>query len=99
MIVKVKMLAFMDGEIRNVEIPDDTPDGEFLGAVFKLGQNMFQPVPNRCSVSVNDVILDERGPETKYVRVAGCGFQEMSKDEFDKFEALDKESRARLTFK
>lgn len=62
MIIPVKMLAFMDGEIRNVVLPDTfvgaiTPENTttILDRVFYYGQNDFQPVPKRCSVSVGDV--------------------------------------------
>jgi hypothetical protein len=55
MIVKVRMLAFGNGEIREVEIPDDTTPENILNQVFHFGQNDFQP-KNCPSVSVGDVI-------------------------------------------
>jgi hypothetical protein len=65
MIVEVELNAFQDGKIRPVEIPSEAihlPTMELLEEVFRLGQNMFQPVEGCCSVSVGDVIRfgDER---------------------------------------
>jgi hypothetical protein len=63
---EVEMLAFEDGKIRNVEVPQDeiktlklsdfdgTTSG-LLDAIFLYGQNDFQPQPI-CSVSVGDVV-------------------------------------------
>jgi hypothetical protein len=57
MIVQVLMLAYGDpGQVREVEIADDTPDEAVLDEVFKWGQNDFQP-QRCCSVSVGDVIV------------------------------------------
>jgi len=76
--VEVEMLAFMEGQIRPVEIPV----GEWLQAeteidalelVFRYGQNEFQPKPF-CSVSVGDVIR-LRGDRW---RVEGMGFAKLS---------------------
>jgi hypothetical protein len=75
-VVEVEMLAFMNGEVREVEVPAE----EFLAApdelavlelVFKYGQNDFQPKPF-ASVSVGDVIRF-RG---RRIKVAGMGFEE-----------------------
>jgi hypothetical protein len=75
-IVEVEMLAFMNGVMRQVEIPQD----EFLMAedelailelVFKYGQNDFQPKPF-ASVSVGDVI---RFRGRRYA-VSAFGFKE-----------------------
>jgi hypothetical protein len=74
--IEVEMQAFMNGEIRPVEIPRDeylaTPNElAILELVFKYGQNDFQPKPF-ASVSVGDVIRF-RG---RRVKVAGTGFEE-----------------------
>ena len=59
MIFEVQMLAFMDGEIRRVNVPDSEVTGNVpldLERIFYYGQNHFQPVKGRCSVSVGDVV-------------------------------------------
>jgi len=76
-IVEVEMLAFMNGAIREVEIPQDeylAAPGELavLELVFKYGQNDFQPKPF-ASVSVGDVIRF-RG---RRIEVAGMGFKDL----------------------
>jgi hypothetical protein len=84
------MYAFANDKsmIRNVEIPDielekakDVTDG--LELVFHYGhhygQNDFQQ-KNYSSVSVGDVIEYFKG---RYWMVMGCGFKELSKEEFD----------------
>lgn len=78
----VHMLAFHDYTpdnevLREVEIPDDEWDNAGdcnaqLGLVFYYGQNDFQPVPNRCSVSVGDVI---ELPGSSLFLVCGVGFR------------------------
>ena len=64
MIVNVLMLAHMDGEIRQVNVPDDewNDSPSPLDLVFYYGQNDVQPVPDRCSVSMGDVILFNGSP-------------------------------------
>lgn len=60
MIINVRMLAFMDGELRPVDVPDEEIGEDTqrcLERVFYWGQNDFQPVPKRCSVSMGDVAL------------------------------------------
>ena len=71
MLIDVQMLAFMDGQVRTVDVPDDEwkeacrLDAETrtgmpnaaLGQVFYYGQNEVQNVPDRCSVSVGDVAI------------------------------------------
>jgi hypothetical protein len=58
--VKVEMWAFQEGKIRIVEIPRNPHQTDLvipiLSEIFKYGQNEFQPNPERCSVSVGDVI-------------------------------------------
>ena len=59
--VQVEMLAFGEkGLFREVEIPTSYPHQgnteEILEATFRFGQNDFQPIADRASVSVGDVI-------------------------------------------
>lgn len=54
----VEMLAFGNGELRPVDVPDDELTGDLnadLELVFHYGQNDFQSLPYP-SVSINDVI-------------------------------------------
>jgi len=92
--VKVLMLAFMEGEIREVRIPSlfivdvDT----YLNEVFRLGQNDFQRVVDRCSVSTGDVIIDEifnEGPGPDYYKVASFGFEKMTAEQLEEYKKLD----------
>ena len=83
--IPVHMLAFMNGEIREVTLENEVS----LDEVFRLGQNEFQPVPGRCSVSVGDVI--EMGG--KYHIVEPVGFREMPPEEFALYKAMDRDKR------
>ena len=91
----VEMLAFQpEFAIRTVDVPDD----EFakaeelhqrLDLVFRYGQNDFQPVANRCSVSAGDVI---RIPNPKAINgeydwylVQNCGFHKMTGAEYEDY--------------
>lgn len=80
MIFEVALEAFMEGQIRKVEVPNERVEGksrsEVLDLVFMYGQNDFQP-QNMCSVSVGDVIHynGER------FEVAMLGFKKLSQDE------------------
>jgi hypothetical protein len=56
---EVEMLAFQGGLIRRVRVPEDELDGvpaHDLERIFYWGQNDFQPVAERCSVSMGDVV-------------------------------------------
>lgn len=81
--IKAYLWEFQNGIVRDIEIPgheltEDSPDSWLLDLAFKYGQNDFQPVPERCSVSVGDIIdLGERG----LFRVAACGFERVEKNE------------------
>ena len=87
--VKVHMLAFMDGETRMVEIPDGTEEVDILDSVFRNGQNEVQPCPDRCSVSMGDVIeLDGR-----YRVVSFGGFKEIGKEGFEAYIKLPRRER------
>jgi hypothetical protein len=82
---EVEMLAFGDGQIRKVTIPEDEPaydafnttTEDVLDLVFKWGQNDFQP-QRMPSVSVGDVIRipDGYGGWDAY-RVEPIGFQKL----------------------
>lgn len=88
--VKVHMLAFGEpNQIREVEIPDDTPATDILGAVFYYGQNDFQPVDNCPSVSMADVIEHDG----KFYRVDAVGFSEMSADDMKKYRETPRRDR------
>jgi hypothetical protein len=81
--VTVKMMAFMDGEERIVDIPDfysTVPLNELLNKVFEFGQNDFQP-QEMCSVSTGDVIVYQ----DKYYRVAMFGFEELTQEQYDAY--------------
>ena len=91
--VKVHMLAFGNGEIREVEVPGTDADWEdnevFLEAVFVNGQNENQPKPFP-SVSVGDVIEQNDG---KLYRVASLGFERMTRDQFTQYKNLERVER------
>lgn len=88
MIVNVRMTAFMDGEIRAVNIPDDTPADNVLDEVFRLGQNDFQPIKDRCSVSVGDVI------EYDGLHMVGAiGFFKITDEQFKELMAMPRRER------
>lgn len=76
--VSVHMLAFCNGEIREVNVPDD--ELASLGNIFYWGQNDCQP-QNLPSVSMGDVI--ELNGE--YHRIEATCFQLLSKKEFDAY--------------
>lgn len=100
MIVKVRMIAFGDGQIREVEIPDGEWNAQFniptrqLELVFHYGQNDFQPVSNCPSVSVGDVIE----LEDKLFKVCGFGFSEMSQEQYEAFAQLDQRDRVLIAY-
>jgi hypothetical protein len=89
MTIPVRMLAFMDGEIRNVEIPDGPTTPAILDAVFHYGQNYILNVPNRCSVSVGDV-AEVNG---EFWLVMPMGWRQLSADEFSQYEATPRHDR------
>lgn len=64
-------------------------DLETLEAIFMYGQNDFQPVAGKPSVSVGDVIEFER----KLYLVKPVGFAEITTEEFDEYVAGDLDSR------
>lgn len=93
--INVRMLAFMDGEIREVNLPDDEfarCEGtlDVLSLTFRYGQNDFQPINDRCSVSVGDVIEYDGG---LYV-VCTTGFRKLSQQEYDEYLKVERPSRS-----
>jgi len=74
------MLGFMNGEIRTVNVPDEECKGdtsETLERIFYWGQNDFQSIADRCSVSVGDIV-DYFG---KYYLIKITGWKEISFEE------------------
>ena len=99
MIINVHMLAFMDGEIREVSIPDDTKD--ILRDTFHNGQNDFQPSSTRCSVSVGDVIdLGEHSTTIgQYWMVGMVGFKAVASEAFNAYKSLSRDERRIMSWK
>lgn len=93
MVVKVHLLAFKNGEIRHVTIPDEevTSVERLLDLAFKYGQNDFQPQP-LPSVSVGDVVEYEG----QYHVVCPCGFAEMTREAFQVYRITPRLERALL---
>jgi hypothetical protein len=88
MIYKVHMLAFMDGEIREVVISDDflpCHTKELLELIYRFGQNDFQPVENRCSVSIGDVAEIDG----KFHICKSLGWEEISDTDLDQYRKID----------
>jgi hypothetical protein len=102
--VDVHQLAFQNTGIRSVIIPDDgTMDGvgTVLNAVFHWGQNDFQNVPGKYSVSVGDVIdLGSSFPQFshRYYLVVGVGFAPMTQAQFEKYVGIPLDQRYRIGY-
>jgi hypothetical protein len=79
MIIKVLQFAFGNGEERPVNIPDPAPESipEALELVFYWGQNENQPVSQRYSVSVGDII----NLQGEYYGVCPMGFRRLTEEE------------------
>lgn len=90
----VHLLAFTDGDIRLVEIPDTTPPNNVLNAVWHWGQNDFQPM-QMPSVSVGDIISIGE----KFHLVTIFEFREISKAEFNIYKNLSQRERMLWTRK
>lgn len=102
MIVKVEMLAFAEGGIREVDVPDaEITEGDvdgLLNLVFNCGQNDFKPQPI-YSVSVGDVILlPTYGDSTRYFLIKAIGFQEILYDDYERYKSLDRHMRVRIAY-
>jgi len=91
-VVIVEMWAYQDGAIREVRIPDEATGtlDNMLNAAFHYGQNDIQPVPDRCSVSVGDVIVLDDG---RYL-VAALGFKKLTAAEYEQHKSLTPLQRA-----
>lgn len=103
MLIDVEMLAFMDGEVRTVDVPDYEwqeackLDAEMrtgmpnaaLGQVFWYGQNEMQNVPGMCSVSVGDVAI----VDGQFFRVDSIGFSHMGEPELVRYIAIPQRDR------
>jgi len=101
MIVNVHMLAFMNGEIRPVELPGEiVAFKSVLDEVFHYGQNDFcedtELRQKCCSVSAGDVIELNNG-EYWFIRMVG--FKKMTQKEFDEYKAMSLEHRLNYRFK
>lgn len=89
MIFKVHMLAFREGDIRNVNVPDDELNqGNDLDRIFYHGQNDFQPLP-LPSVSVGDVIEYKDGLHM----VNSIGFQQITQQQFETYKNIPRRDR------
>jgi hypothetical protein len=88
MLIKVRMLAHMDGAIREVSIPDHVPAYAVLDEVFYWGQNDFQAQANMPSVSVGDVIEHEG-----LNLVRPIGFKKITEQEYQELKALPRRER------
>lgn len=78
--------------IREVNVPDEELTenvGLNLELIFKYGQNDFQNVPGRCSVSVGDVI--EYNDEL--IVVCGIGFKKLLPQEYANLIAIPRRER------
>lgn len=100
-IYRVFMLAFRQGEIRTVRVPETEVFGKkterILDRVFYWGQNDFQP-QMMPSVSVGDVIeiRTEIGPGSwfnEYWMVEDFGFRKMARHEFHIYSEMTREER------
>lgn len=91
--VKAYMLAFCQGEEREIEIPDEDSKGTLrhqLEMAFYYGQNDFQP-RSFPSVSVGDVI--DMGPHGLHL-VKGLGFKELTVAEFEEWKQVPRLDRS-----
>jgi len=99
MIVNVHMLAFMNGEIRPVELPGKiVAFKSVLDEAFHYGQNDFcedaELRQKCCSVSAGDVI--ELNGEYWFIRIVG--FKRITQEEFDEYKAMSLEQRLNYRF-
>lgn len=91
MIYKVHMLAFMDGEIREVDVPDtvDQSTDSVLELIFMYGQNDFQPLPDRCSVSMGDVAE----VDGQFFLCQAMGWKQLTEAEFEAYKKVERRDR------
>lgn len=93
MIIKVRLIANGNGEIRSVQIPDNTPYTNVLNAVYRYGQNDIQPLP-QCSVSVGDVI--EFGNDLWMVSISG--FKLITEGQYQEVLKMDRSRRSMFPY-
>lgn len=93
MIIKVRMIANGNGEIRSVQIPDNTPHDRVLNAVYRYGQNDVQPRP-QFSVSVGDVI--EFGGDLWMV--TATGFKLITEGQYQEVLKMDRFRRSMFPY-
>jgi hypothetical protein len=91
---KVHLLAFTDGKIRPVNVPDEhlfptaiRPE-DMLEDIFHYGQNEIQPL-KFPSVSAGDVI--EYAGKKYFIQ--STGFRHMTEEEFESYRKAPKEER------
>ena len=92
MIYKVHLLAFADGDIREVNVPDEEAAATLMGAlesIFYYGQNDFQPVAGKPSVSMGDVAV----VEGRYFLCKAVGWTEMTAEEFQSYVGTPRRER------
>lgn len=98
MIIEVEQWAFGNGEIRQVNLPDDTvePDAghehekdNFLDTVFYFGQKPNEQ--GRYSVSVGDII---RLNNEKHL-ICALGFRQLTEQQYKNFISNSPEKRRR----
>jgi len=89
------MLAFMEGQIRFVEVYKPNNNQDFLlGQVYHYGQNDFQLVEGMPSVSVGDVIeLND-----KLFMVIPMGFKEITQEELNFYKTLNRVERITYSY-
>lgn len=101
----VSLLSFLDGQIREVEVPDEDlremPTSIVLKQVFHWGQNDFQP-QQLPSVSVGDVIhleIDMVGGNMQDSNwlVVSLGFKELTDEELEEYKNRDNRAVYALT--
>lgn len=80
MTFEVEMNMFQNGVIREVDVPDADLNGKQehdLGKIFYYGQNDFQPLPDKVSVSAGDVI---RYQDKRYL-ILFLGFEDIGNEQ------------------
>ena len=76
---QTRPIVIPDEEIKKVPV-DENIVKSILELAFQYGQNDFQPVPNRRSVSVGDIVEITDKTETRYFKVESIGWSEVDKE-------------------
>lgn len=87
--VKIRPIVIPDGEVGGIWRTNDEVRRHLLDKAFYYGQNDFQPLSDRYSVSVGDVI---ELPDGSRHRVMGMGFMELEAGE-DPVALIGREAR------